>query len=444
MNELLDRPLPNDIDAERAVLGGILLDNSLIAGVVEVVDPADFYSTNHRRVYEAMLGLFSRGSAIDPVLILAELKGENVGGLPFISELTYGLPRVFKLFPYAQRIRETSRIRQLIKTSSRIASEALEAQDDAETLLDRAEADIFAIRDARQLDRMERVSQLADARLEAAEARQASGDTVTGLSTGYTDLDHLLAGLQRTDLVVLAGRPSSGKSGLALNLAENAADTGAIVGFFSLEMSREQLTDRLLSSKSRVDAQRLRVGSLTREEWSHLAAARAQLDDLPLYIDDTAGLTILQLRAKARRLAASMKGLDLIVVDYLQLMRVNKPESRLQEVSQISRDLKALAKEMSVPVLALAQLSRAPDQRADHRPILSDLRESGTIENDADVVAFIYREEQYNRTEENAGTAEVIVAKQRNGPTGTVKLAFLKEYTRFENLWGSHAKTYSY
>ncbi|MDT5061495.1 MAG: replicative helicase [Acidobacteriota bacterium] len=438
-DQMLERPLPNDAEAERATLGAILLDNALIAEAVERLLPGHFYVPSHRKIYLAMCALFEKGSEINQVLIRAELEKqgevESVGGLSFITSLVVGLPHFVNIQNFADRLTETAKLRQLIRAASQITSEALDAEDEADVLLDRAESAIFSIRDAGAKDCLSKISQLADERIEAAQARRESGKSITGLTTGYIDLDHITAGLQKTDLIVVAARPSMGKSGLALNIAENAASGGACVGLFSLEMGKGQLTDRLISSMARVDAHRLRLGMLNRDEWARIAGARGALSNYPLFIDDTPGLTVMQLRAKCRRLLSSQKRLDLIIVDYLQLMRVPKAENRLQEVSQISRELKGLAKEFDVPLLALAQLSRATEQRADKRPQLSDLRESGTIENDADVVAFIYREEMYSRTEENAGIAEIIVGKQRNGATGTIKLSFIREFTRFENMW---------
>ena len=284
----------------------------------------------------------------------------------------------------------------------------------------------------------EHVAPVADSLLEHVQEMAGRSAMLTGLTTGFHDLDQMTSGLQSSDLVIIAARPSMGKTSFALTLAQNAAiHAQAVVGIFSLEMSKESLVMRMLSSEGHVDAHRFRSGYLSRDEWARLAGALGTLAETKIFIDDTPGITVLEMRAKARRLAAEQKKLDLIIVDYLQLMSGSsrRTESRQQEVSQISRELKGLAKELNVPLIALSQLSRAPEARTDHKPQLSDLRESGSIEQDADVVAFIYREEQYNRTEENAGIAEILISKQRNGPTGTVKLAFLKEFTRFENMW---------
>jgi replicative DNA helicase len=446
-DQMLERPLPNSSESERVILGAIQIDNSLIAEAVETLRPDDFYAPSHRRIFVAMCDLFARGSEINAILLAEELKRhgevESVGGVSYITGLMIGMPHFASIAEFARIIREKSSTRQLIKTCSLITSEALEEEDETEILLDRAESAIFSIRDDRAKESLSKISTLADERIEAAQLRQGSGKSITGLTTGYIELDQITAGLQKTDLIVLAARPSMGKSGLALNIAENASGQGACVALFSLEMGKGQLTDRLISSMARVDAHRLRLGCLNRDEWARIAGARGALGDSLLFIDDTPGLTVMELRAKCRRLRASRKRLDLIIVDYLQLMRVPRSENRLQEVSQISRDLKSIAKEFDAPLLALAQLSRECEKRADKRPMLSDLRESGTIENDADVVAFIYREEMYNRTEENAGIAEIIVGKQRNGSTGTIRLSFIKEFTRFENMWREPEWQYS-
>jgi replicative DNA helicase len=440
--QMLERPLPNSSDAERAILGAIILDNAIINQAIELLRPEDFYVPSHRRIFLAMVALSEHGSEINPILIAEELKRdgsvESVGGLSFISNLHYGLPRFTNIAQYAKIVRDKSTLRQLVKVCNKVTSEALEEEEDAEIILDHAEQAIFALADERTRQGFAHVKPIADAMLEHVQEMAGRSAMLTGLTTGFNDLDSMLSGLQASDLIVVAARPSMGKTALCLTLAQNAAiQAQAVVGIFSLEMSKESLVMRMLSSEGRVDAHRFRSGFLSREEWARLAGALGSLAETRIFIDDTPGITVLEMRAKARRLAAEQKRLDLIIVDYLQLMSGSsrRSESRQQEVSQISRELKALAKELHVPLIALSQLSRAPENRTDHRPQLADLRESGAIEQDADVVAFIYREEQYNRTEENAGIAEIIVAKQRNGPTGIAKLAFLKEFTRFENMW---------
>ncbi len=440
--QLLERPLPHSAEAERAILGSILLDNSLVNHAIELLRPEDFYVRAHQFVFRSMIALSERGSEIDPLLLSEELRREGVleqaGGMTFISELTYGLPHFTNVAAYAKVVKDHSLMRQLVKVANKITSEALEGEDEATIILDHAEQMIFALADERTRQGFAHIKPVADLLLEKVQEMAGRSAMLTGLTTGFSELDTMTSGLQPSDLVIVAARPSMGKTSLCLTLAQNAAiQAGAVVGVFSLEMSKESLVMRMLCSEGRVDAHRFRSGYLSRDEWARLAGALGTLAEARIFIDDTPGISVLEMRAKARRLAAEQKKLDLIVVDYLQLMSGSsrRSESRQQEVSQISRELKGLAKELNVPLVALSQLSRAPEARSDHRPQLSDLRESGSIEQDADLVAFIYREEQYNRTEENTGTAELIIAKQRNGPTGTVNLAFLKEFTRFENMW---------
>jgi replicative DNA helicase len=439
--QYLERPLPNSADSERAILGAIILDNGLISHAIEQLKPEDFYIPANRRIFVAMLRLFESGSEINEVLISEELKKESslesVGGIAGISNLTYGLPHFGNIQAFSKVVRDKALKRNLVKVCNKVISEVLEEEEDADVLLDHAEQAIFALADERTRQGFAHIKPVAEKILEQVEEMSGRKAMLTGLPTGFTDFDQLTSGLQSSDLIIVAARPSMGKTSLCLTVAQNAAiQANAVVAVFSLEMSKESLVMRMLCSEGRVDAHRFRSGFLARSEWPQLASALATLSEAKIFIDDTPGISVLEMRAKARRLAAEQKQLDLIIVDYLQLMSGSRrAESRQQEVSQISRELKALAKEMNVPVIALSQLSRASESRTDHRPLLSDLRESGSLEQDADVVAFIFREEQYNRTEENAGLAEIIIAKQRNGPTGTVKLAFLKEFTRFENMW---------
>jgi len=441
LREPLQRPLPSSSESERAILGSILLDNSLIAQAVEMVRPADFYVPSHKRIFQAMIFLFEHASEIDPILIAEDLRRDNsleaVGGMMSLSNLSYGLPHVTTIAPYAKVVRGKSLLRQLIRTAEKITVEALEEEDEPQNILDHAEHAIFALADERIRQGFEHIKHPAERVLEKAEAVEHRDLVVTGVPTGFRGLDALTSGLQNQDLVVIAARPSMGKTSLALTLAQHAAIEGnAVVGIFSLEMSAEALAMRMLCSEASVDAQKFRSGYLSNEEWSRLGKALGRLADARIFIDDTPAISVLEMRAKARRLATEQKQLDLIVVDYLQLMSgsSHRFESRQQEVSQISRELKALAKELNLPMVALSQLSRAPENRTDHRPQLADLRESGAIEQDADVVAFIYREEQYNKSEENRNIAELIVAKQRNGPTDTVYLAFLNQFAKFADL----------
>ncbi|MCA1606738.1 MAG: replicative DNA helicase, partial [Acidobacteria bacterium] len=431
------------------ILGGVVLDNGLISQAIELLRPEDFYVPSHRRIFMVMITLFERGAEINPILIGEELKKENalesVGGISFITNLTYGLPHSTNIAHYAKVVRGKSMLRQLIKASNKITQEALEQEDEPEIILDHAEQAIFQLADERIRQGFVHVKPVAEQLLEKIQEMEGRAAVLTGLTTGFADLDKMTSGLQRQDLIIVAARPSMGKTSFALMLAENAAiHAGAVVGIFSLEMSKEALVMRLLCSQGNIDAQRFRNGFLSRPEWAQIAKSLGTLAEARIFLDDTAGITVLEMRAKARRLAAEQKKLDLIIVDYLQLMSgsAKRFESRQQEVSQISRELKGLAKEMNVPVVALSQLSRAPESRSDHRPQLADLRESGALEQDADVVAFIYRAEQYktpeeknNLPEDQKNVAELIVAKQRNGPTGTVDLRFTPSSMRFDNLY---------
>ncbi len=441
--QFLNKPLPSNVDSERVILGAILLDNALISQAVEQLKVDDFYSPNHRRIFNAMLSLFERGERIDPILIGEELKKDgsidSIGGVATITNLTYGLPHFSDIFDYAKVVKDKSLTRSLIKVCNQVTSEALAEEDDAAVILDHAEQMIFALADERTREGFAHVQPIAETVLaKIQDYAKRETHALTGLATGFREIDQMTSGLQRTDLIIIAARPSMGKTALCLTLAQNAAILEkAVVAVFSLEMSKEQLVMRMLSSEARVDAHRFRTGYLTREEWQRLAESIGTLSEAKIFIDDTPGISVMEMRAKTRRLAAEQKRIDLVVVDYLQLMSGSRrTESRQQEVSQISRELKGLAKELNVPVVALSQLSRAPEARNPPRPMMSDLRESGSIEQDADVVAFIYRDDYYKPTEENAGIAEILISKQRNGPTGTVKLAFLKEFTRFENYFG--------
>ncbi len=441
--QYLERPLPSSEESERAILGAIILDNSLISQAVEQLRPEDFYSPLHRRIFGAMIDLFESSQSIDPILISEELKKDGpidaIGGVTTITNLTFGLPHFTDLTDYIRVVGDKSVMRSLIRTCNQITSEALEEEEDAKVVLDHAEQMIFALAEKRTREGFMHVQPVAEKVLtKVHEYAKRETNALTGLATGFRELDDMTSGLQPGDLVIVAARPSMGKTAFCLTLAQNAAITEkAVVGVFSLEMSREQLVMRMMSSEAKVDAKRFRKGLMSREDWERLARAIGTLADARIFIDDTPGISVLEMRAKARRLAAEQKALDLIVVDYLQLMGgSSRAESRQQEVSKISRELKGLAKELNVPVVALSQLSRAPEARNPPRPLMSDLRESGSIEQDADVVAFIYREDYYKPTDENAGMAELIISKQRNGPTGTIRLAFLKEFTRFENYYG--------
>jgi replicative DNA helicase len=433
-----EKGLPSNVEAERSILGAILLDNTVCNQAVELLKRDDFFLDSHRRIFDKMVMLSERLSSIDLITLGDELRRaaefEQIGGATYIASLIDGVPRTDNIEHYARIVKKKSMLRKLITASNQIIARAFDEEDDADIIIDQAEQAIFQIAEDKVRQGFQYIGTVAQRRLEQIEQMADRPEMITGVPTGFVDFDHLTSGLQRQDLIIIASRPSMGKTALALNMAQYAARNGSVVGIFSLEMSAEQLASRLLCSEARVDAHRLRTGFLNREEWARLGDALRRLCETKVYIDDTPGSGVLEMRAKARRLKAE-HGLDLLVVDYLQLMSGRgRIESRQQEVSQISRDLKTLAKELDIPVLALSQLSRAPETRSEHKPQLSDLRESGAIEQDADVVCFIYREEIYNETDENRGRAELLIAKQRNGPTGKVELAFLNSFTRFESM----------
>ncbi len=438
---LLERALPSTPDTERAILGAVILDNTLIAQAVELLKPSDWYVPSHRRIFIAMVSLFEKGSEINPILIADELRRDNAldssGGVLFLTNLTNGLPHVTSIVQFAKVVRGKSLLRQLVKVANKISAEALEEEDEPQLILDHAEHAIFALADERIRQGFEHIKLPTERVLEKAEKVDHNDTVVTGIPTGFRMFDMLTSGLQKQDLIIIAARPGLGKTSLALGLAQHAAiEQHMVVGVFSLEMSAEALAMRMVCSEASVDAQKFRGGYLSNEEWSRLGKALGKMADSRIFIDETPAISVMEMRAKARRLAIEQKQLDLIVVDYLQLMSGSsrRAESRQQEVSQISRELKGLAKELNVPLVALSQLSRAPENRTDHRPQLADLRESGSLEQDADVVAFIYREEQYKRTDENRNIAELIIGKQRNGPTDTVYLAFLNQFAKFADL----------
>jgi replicative DNA helicase len=438
-----ERTLPHNLEAERSVLGAILLHNDAFNLAAEVIDSRDFFRDAHRRIFDKMVALVERGNPIDLVTLKEELgrssELDEVGGPAYIAALVDGVPRSTNVEHYARIIKEKSTLRQLIYSANKIVAEAYEADEEAEVILDAAERSIFAIADDRIRDGFVSVGALAQSSLETIEKLHARKELITGVPTGFVDLDEMTSGLQPSDLVIVAARPSMGKTSLVLNVAQHVGTrTGMTVGIFSLEMSKEQLFLRLLTSEARIDAHRLRGGFLGERDWGRLSAAIGTLSETKIFVDDSPSIGVLEMRAKCRRLAAE-HGLHLVVVDYIQLMQGRgRFENRTLELASISRSLKGLAKELNVPIVVLSQLSRAPESRSDHRPQLSDLRESGALEQDADVVVFIYREDLYaDRNQpptESQGVAELIVGKQRNGPTGVVKLAFIREYTRFENL----------
>ncbi|MGB9103889.1 MAG: replicative DNA helicase [Terriglobales bacterium] len=446
----IERGLPANIDAERSILGAILLDNfTYTQASSENLQADDFSLDSHRRIYARITELADSGRPVDLVTLAEELSRrkevEAIGGVAYLSSLTDGLPHRPNIEQYVRIVKDKALLRGLIYASNAAVARAMDEAEPAQDVLTSAEAAIYELSDKRFTSGFRDVKQIVKESFGSIDALYERGQRVTGLETHFVDLDNLTSGLQRSDLIIIAARPSMGKTALALNIAENAAvKDNKVVGMFSLEMSREALLLRLLCSNAIVDSHKLRTGFLGRDDYQKLVAALGRLADAPVFIDDTPGITISEMRAKARRLQHQMGGrLDLLIVDYLQLMSGSAAgvkarfENRTQEVSAISRGLKLLAKELRVPVIALSQLSRAPESRGgDHRPQLSDLRESGSIEQDADLVGFIFREEVYNPTPENEGFAELIIAKQRNGPTGKVDLAFLKRSTRFESRAG--------
>jgi replicative DNA helicase len=441
-----ERKPPYSEDAEQAVLSAMLMDRDAVDRVAEIVDDTMFFREGNRRIYRAMLTLSERGDVIDPLTLSEELQRRNElqasGGKDYIGFLVDAVPTAANVEYHARIVREKALRRRLIEVSTQIVSDAFESSAPAGELLDAAEHKIFEVNQARGHEGFTRIKELLWPTMEDIERLQRGGESITGVPSGFKDLDELTAGFQQSDLVIVAARPSMGKTAFVLNIAQNAAlDKNVPVAFFSLEMSKSSLVQRLLTSEGRVDAQRLRKGKLHDDEFVRLGRAAGMLSHAPIWIDDTPGISLLEMRSKARRLKAD-NDIGMIVVDYLQLMTgPSNQESRQQEISYISRSLKSLARELKVPVLALSQLSRAPEQRTgeNKRPQLSDLRESGAIEQDADLVMFIYRQEMYDGPVDKDGNslegrAEIIVGKQRNGPTGFVNLYFNKTYTRFENF----------
>jgi replicative DNA helicase len=441
----LGHSLPANVEAERSILGAILLDNLAYNQAAEHLKPEDFSLDSHRRLYTRMIDLAESSRPIDMITLVEELDRrkelEAIGDVGYISGLVDGVPDRPSIEHYIKIVRDKALLRGLIHAANSAIARAAEQSDPAEEILNDAEAAIFQLSEKRIGRGFMGVQEIVKESFGSVDALLQRGQRITGLATHYSDLDEMTSGFQRSDLIIIAARPSMGKTAFALNIAENAAiEDQKTVGVFSLEMSREALLLRLLCSKARVDSHKMRTGSLWRDDMDKVVHAMEQLAHAPIFIDDTPGIALSEMRAKARRLQQSTGALDLIIVDYLQLMSGGgrRYENRTQEVSAISRGLKGLAKELKVPVVALSQLSRAPESRGgDHRPQLADLRESGSIEQDADVVAFIFREEVYKPDEpELEGRAELIIAKQRNGPTGKVNLAFLKNSTRFESMLG--------
>ena len=435
----LDRVPPQNLDAEMTVLGSMLLGAEAIAQATELLDERAFYKEAHRHLFSAMLALDSEGQPADVVTLTEELRKRNllehVGGASYIATLAGAVPTAAHVAHYAKIVKEKALLRQLIGVATRIVGECYEHQAEPQTLLDRAESAIFEVADRRIARDAVAMKDIIKGSIETIDTLYQRKGMITGLPTGFEELDHLTAGLHASDLIIVAGRPSMGKSAFALGIAEHMAVVHKVpAAIFSVEMSKEHLVQRMLCSHARINAHNVRRGILSQSDWPKLTNAAGKLSEAPMFIDDSPNLSIYELRAKARRLK-SRYGIQFVVVDYLQLMEEpTHSDNRQQEIAVISRHLKALARELDVAMLAVSQLSRAPERRETFRPRLSDLRESGAIEQDADLVLLLFREEYYTPNEDNKGQAEVIIAKQRHGPVGTLRLAFLKDFVRFENL----------
>lgn len=431
---------PHNLEAEESALGSMMLSKEAITTSIELLKIEDFYQEAHRKIYNSILNIYNRNEAADVITIAEELKKtdslDEVGGISYLADLSSNVTAVSNIKYYCKIIKEKWILRELIDSSDKVISAAYSPDAQADLIIELAEKSVFDITQDSTKNGLINIKSIALDSFSEMEKKAQNPNALTGLTTGFVDLDRKISGLQKSDLILLAARPSMGKTALMVNIATNAAlRGGASVAVFSLEMSKNQLFQRIISSTSHVDLQKVISGNLNEEEWTKIINTMPIVSNLKIEIDDTAGISPLELKAKCRRMKVE-KGLDLIVIDYLQLMQMSsRSESRQQEISAISRNLKAIAKELEVPVIALSQLSRAPELRTDHRPILSDLRESGAIEQDADIVMFLYRDEYYTKEEsEKPNVGEVIIAKHRNGPTGTVELMFKKEFTKFLNL----------
>ena len=441
----IERLPPQSEDAEMAVLGSMLLEEDAISQAIELLDENSFYKDSHKKIFSVIVSIYSDNKPVDLVTTTELLKKrkvlDEVGGASYIASLTQVVPTAANVSHYARIVREKYIMRSLITTGTRIVTEAYAQEANIEELLDRAERLIFDITSQKSESSSVPIKEIVKDSIEKIDSLYQRKENITGIATGFHEFDIMTAGLQPSDLIVIAGRPSMGKSALAACIAEHAGIIEKIpTVIFSLEMAKEQLVQRMLCSYAKVDFHKVRTGFLSQSDWPKLTDAAGKLAESPIFIDDTPSISALEVRAKARRLK-SQYNIGLVIVDYLQLMRSTKGmDNRQQEISEISRSLKALGREISAPVIAISQLSRAVEARADRRPQLSDLRESGAIEQDADVVMLLLREEYYTPTPENKGIAELIIAKQRNGPVGSVRLAFIKEYTRFENLTRRHTE----
>ncbi len=439
-NELLNRVEPCDVIAEQAVLGSMLVDKDAVIVAMEILKPTDFYREDNKEIFAAMTDLYGTGSHIDTITVKDQLslRGtlEKVGNIAYIASLIDNVPTTSNIEQYVRIVEEKSTIRQLIKTANEILKMGYSQTEEVDTIIEQTEKKIFDVLQNRNSRGYESIKEILITTFDNLERMAKNKNKVSGIESGFVDLDNKISGLNPSDLIIVAARPAMGKSAFVLNIASQVASKIKVpVMIFSLEMSKEQMVNRILCSESEIDSMKIRNADLTSEDWLKLGKASSKLAEVPIYIDDTPGITSTELRAKCRK-AKLEKNIGLIIIDYMQLMESkSRNSSRQQEISEISRSLKILAKELSVPVIALSQLSRATEQRTDHRPLLSDLRESGSIEQDADIVLFLHREEYYNPDTENKNVAEVIIAKNRNGATGTVELAWLGQYTKFANLY---------
>lgn len=449
MNEVWQNQIPpQDIEAEQAVLGAIFLDADSIIDAMEIIEPQDFYRRSHQIIFQAMIQLNDRNESIDLITLKAEIEKSNsledIGGLTYLTELSQASPSAASIAYYAKIVDDKATLRNLIQTASRIVTKGFEQDEDVQSIVDQAEKSILEVSEKRNSNGFQSIADVLNRTIENIDQLAQNNEEITGLPTGYAALDKMTAGLQKEELIILAARPAVGKTAFALNIAQNVGTkTDRSVAIFSLEMGAESLVNRMLCAEGSIEASHLRNGQLSEEEWRNLIVAMGSLSNASIYIDDTPGIKISEIRARCRKLAQEKGNLGLILIDYLQLIEGTGRENRQQEVSEISRQLKKLAKELKVPVIALSQLSRGVEQRQDKRPVLSDIRESGSIEQDADIVAFLYRDDYYQREgdEEDGGeepqnnnVIEVIIEKNRSGARGTVELLFIKEYNKFSSL----------
>lgn len=439
-----DRTPPQNIEAEQAVLGAIFLTDEALVSATELLMPEDFYRAAHQRIYQIMMDLAEKGEPVDLVTVTSELQDrkwlDEIGGVSYLADLANSVPTAANVEYYSKIVEEKSILRRLIKVATNITAEGYASEEEVDSILDEAEKTILEVSNRKNTGAFISIKDVLIETYDRIEMLQQHKGEITGIPTGFAELDKMTAGFQRNDLIIVAARPSVGKTAFALNISQNVATrTGENVAIFSLEMGASQLVQRMLCAEGNIDAQRMRTGALNTEDWQKLTMAMGSLSKAGIYIDDTPGIKVNDIRAKCRRLKQE-QGLGMIMIDYLQLIVGNgrSGENRQQEVSEISRSLKAIARELEVPVIALSQLSRGVESRQDKRPMMSDIRESGSIEQDADIVAFLYRDDYYDKETENQNIIEIIIAKQRNGPVGTVELAFIKEYNKFVNLDRRH------